>query len=196
MVAIHACGALMMIYKFCPWTRFRLDAARAAAAILHTYGNAAGSRTDSPDTPPLTAEVAGTSESGDNVGADPHLLSIACSMLWALFEDKDKDIDRGALAAAVRPVVQVLWDHMEPGTLIDTNVITGSSAGLGMRAGSPQGQLEVTEAAWRVLSALNDETLSPQGWGGVQERREVLLRATRALAAYPDAAGLAQVRAV
>ena len=36
-------------------------------------------------------------------------------------------------------------------------------------------QIQVTEAAWRVLSLISQPELSPQGWGGDAERRRVPL---------------------
>jgi len=54
-LALHACGALMMIYRFRPQTDGRLKAVAAATAVLQAYGKDA-QLTDPPDTGVETSE--------------------------------------------------------------------------------------------------------------------------------------------
>jgi len=181
-LALHACGALMMIYRFRPQTDGRLKAVAAATAVLQAYGKDA-QLTDPPDTGDAEAAVK----------YDAGAVRNACALLWTALEGEVEEDKRAELVVALCPAVDLVWAQLERDPREVANAVLMEGGGAHERMQGEQAQLDVTEASWRVLSIISRQHLSPQRWGGVRERRRVLLLATRALAQYQDAAGLAEV---
>ena len=182
-LAWHACGSLMMIYKFRPHTRFVLQAVAAATAVLQTYG--AASARDSND-------------SADS-NFDAAVVSNTCALLWVvssreqsvsvdLSEDPHLQHAHGSPSAVYGPAVQIVWAQLERDPQ--------ETARLMMQQQDPAVHehtiLNVTEAAWHFLNGANTGALNPHRWGDEKERKKALILATRALSTYQDAAGLAQ----
>ena len=198
-LTLHACGSLLLMYKFCPHIQCRLAAVAAASAVLCTFGKHAEGGDSSlhaedldksqvDEQPPIAAGRAATAVGC--VTYDAHVVRNACALLCAALEAERAQGDLAMLAVAAVPAVDVIWAQIKRDPFAEAM----RRGGLGhRRTENEQMQVDVVEAAWRVMSVLSDERINPQGWGGVHERRRVLLLATRSLASYPDAAGVAQV---
>jgi len=182
-LARHACGALMMIYKFRPHTRFVLQAVAAATAVLQTYG--AASARDSND-------------SADS-NFDAAVVSNACALLWVVSsreqsvsadigEDPHLRHAHGSPSAVYWPAVQIVWAQLERDPQETARLMMQQQD----TAVHEHTLLNVTEAAWHFLNGANNGALNPHRWGDEKERKRALMLATRALSTYQDAAGLAQ----
>ena len=171
-LALHACGALMMMYKFCPQTQGRLVAATAATAVLEAYAYRPH-RADA-DGEGDTHTEGGKSKHKDSARAkcDCGVVSNACALLWVVLNGEQVADARLTLAGAVCPAVEVLWGQLEMLASVEGQALVLQGAGAHERKEREQAVVQVTEAAWRVLSLISQPELSPHGWGGEAERQD------------------------